>query len=142
MCLLLLCIMVSCNLDSQKLYSFMQRVGRVCKEGGICNYAAREWVWGASEECEMQSPVFHLRTGGCTRLPTFPGLGTLQAPSETKAEGNKQQGPCSHGALDQRARKWPPGAKRGVGRRPQPRRKLGRWFSLEIASDAPADFLP
>lgn len=75
--------MVSCNLDSQILYSFMHCVGRVCKEGNICNYAAREWVWGASEEREMQSPVFHLRSCGCTWLPTFPFLETsrlLQRP--------------------------------------------------------------
>lgn len=54
--------MVSCNLDSQKLYSFMRCVGRVCKEGGICNYAAREWGWGASEEYEMQFLGFPLRS--------------------------------------------------------------------------------
>lgn len=84
--------MVSCNLDSQILYSFMHCVGRVCKEGNICNYAARDWVWGASEEREMQSPVFHLRSCGCTWLPTFPVPGNLQAPSETCVEEDSSRG--------------------------------------------------
>lgn len=50
--------MVCCNLDSQELYSFMQCVGRVCKDGDICNYATGEWGCGASGE---QLPIGHLR---------------------------------------------------------------------------------
>lgn len=53
--------MVCCNLDSQELYSFMLCVGRVCKEGDICNYATREWDWEASKDHEMQLPIFHVK---------------------------------------------------------------------------------
>lgn len=65
--------MVSCNLDGQKLYSFMRCVGRVCKEGGICNYAARVWGRGASEEHEMQLLGFPLRSYA-SGFPLFPFL--------------------------------------------------------------------
>lgn len=76
------------------------------------------------------------------RLPTFPVLGTLQAPSKTWAEEDTQEGPWSHSDPDQRVLMWPLGAEHGVGGRLQLRRKVGRWFTLEIALDAPAGCFP
>lgn len=133
-----LCITVSCNLDNQKLCSFMQSVGRVCEEGGICNYATREWGSGASLEHEMPSPASHPQR--ClSDIPLSQFLGPskpLQRPGQRRT---RRRGPSDP---DQRVLTWPPGAERGVGGRPQLRRKVGRWFSLEVASDAPAGCFP
>jgi hypothetical protein len=122
--------MVSCNLDSQKLYSFMQCVGRVCKEGGICNYAAREWDQEPprSMKCNCLFSIW----GAVHWASTFPVVGGLQAPSETWMGEDKHREPWSHSALIQ-VLKWTQGAEHNVTSKKQDWR-----FSLEIALNTSA----
>lgn len=91
------------------------------------------------------------RSMKCHRLPLihnavyrtsrFPSSWDPPSPFKDLGRGGRAGGaPATQ--IRESSRGLPPGAERGVGGRPQLRRKVGRWFSLEVASDAPAGCFP